>query len=359
MTLKIAIVGIGNCASALLQGLSYYSEIGSDKDGLIHEIIGGISCSDIEVVAAFDIDKRKVGIKTQEAIFSAPNCVKKISTNNFLGAETIIEMGPVLDGCADHMSEYPEERAFRPANIEPVNVINSLVESQAEVLISYLPVGSQKATEFYANCCLEAGVAMVNCAPCFIASDPIWAKRFEEKNIPIVGDDIKSQVGATIIHRALTRLFEDRGVSIDRTYQLNTGGNTDFLNMLARDRLESKKKSKTSAVTSQMSNSIDSDSVHIGPSDYVPWQNDNKVCFIRMEGKGFCQSSVEIELRLSVQDSPNSAGIVIDAIRCAGLALQLGKGGVIDEASSWFMKSPRIQLSDSIAHQKLEEFITE
>ncbi|MGL1957103.1 MAG: inositol-3-phosphate synthase [Colwellia sp.] len=325
----------------------------------MHSVIGDITCGDIEVVAAFDIDKRKVGLKIGEAIFSLPNCVKRFSENEFAGADTLVSMSPILDGCAAHMSEYSAEKAFRPADIESANIVDILRKSKAKVLVSYLPVGSQLATEFYADCCLEAGVAMVNCAPCFIASNPVWAKKFKDKNIPIIGDDIKSQVGATIVHRLLTRLFEDRGVSLKRTYQLNTGGNTDFLNMLSRERLASKKISKTRAVTSQLSQEISEDNVHIGPSDYVPWQGDNKICFIRMEGEGFCQEPIEIELRLSVQDSPNSAGVVVDAIRCAGLALKIGRGGVIEEASSWFMKSPPTQLSDSIAHKQLEKFISQ
>jgi myo-inositol-1-phosphate synthase/choline kinase len=266
-------------------------------------------------------------------------------------------MAPVLDGIADHMDDYSDDEAFRLADAEPVDVAAVLRDTEAEVLLCYLPVGSERAVQHYAEACLAAGVAMVNCVPVFIASDPAWAARFRDAGVPIVGDDIKSQVGATIVHRALSRLFNDRGVSLDRTYQLNTGGNTDFLNMLQHSRLKSKKKSKTESVQSQLDTRLADGNIHIGPSDYVPWQNDNKVAFIRMEGRGFGDVPLELELRLSVQDSPNSAGVVIDALRCARLALDRGLGGPVEEASAYFMKSPPVQMRDSIARDRLDTFI--
>lgn len=360
MKLEIAIVGIGNCASSLLQGISLYTHQPTDQQiGLMHSKIAEISCADIEIVAAFDIDKRKVGKSISEAILAKPNCVPQYSEHEICGGDTVVSMGSVLDGCAAHMEEYPEEHAFRVLDLPPSNVVETLRKSGAKVLVSYLPVGSERATRHYAQACLDAGVAFVNCAPCFIASDEEWAQKFREANIPIVGDDIKSQVGATIVHRMLSRLFGDRGVRLKRTYQLNTGGNTDFLNMLDKDRLKSKKISKTQAVTSQLKNGIKSESIHIGPSDYVPWQGDNKVCFLRMEGEGFAGQPIELEMRLSVQDSPNSAGIVVDAIRCAALAQTKGIGGPIDAACSWFMKSPPQQLPDYVAHERLEAFISQ
>jgi myo-inositol-1-phosphate synthase len=266
-------------------------------------------------------------------------------------------MGPVLDGVAEHMANHPAEESFRVASIEPVDVVRTLRDSEAEVLINYLPVGSEQATRCYAEACLEAGVAMVNCIPVFLASDRIWADRFRSAGLPIVGDDVKSQLGATIVHRALARLFTDRGVELDRTYQLNTGGNTDFLNMLERSRLESKKRSKTESVQSQLDVPLDPSKIHVGPSDYVSWQRDNKLAFIRMEGRGFGGQPIELELRLSVQDSPNSAGVVIDAVRCAKLALDRGLSGPLEAASAWFMKSPPQQMRDDEARRALEEFI--
>jgi myo-inositol-1-phosphate synthase len=268
-----------------------------------------------------------------------------------------VQMGPILDGIAPHMNDYPDDEAFRPADVEPVDVVEALKEARAEILICYLPVGSEEAVRHYAQACLDAGVAMVNCVPVFIASDPYWARRFREAGLPIVGDDVKSQVGATIVHRNLTRLFGDRGVHLDRTYQLNTGGNTDFLNMLAHERLKSKKISKTESVQSQLDERLATRDIHIGPSDYVPWQDDNKVCFIRMEGRGFGDVPIELELRLSVEDSPNSAGVVIDAIRCAKLGLERGLAGPIDEVSAYYMKSPPVQMRDSVARERVDAFI--
>lgn len=355
--IRIAIAGVGNCASSLVQGIAYYKGRDPiDVAGLMHPQIGRWLCSDIEVVAAFDIDRRKVGKPLSEAVFAKPNC-----TVNFQQAlpvsDVAVQMGPVLDGVAPHMENYAEDEAFRVADQEAVDVARSLKEARAEIMVCYLPVGSEQAVRHYAQACLEARVAMVNCMPVFIASDPIWGQRFQRAGVPIVGDDIKSQVGATIVHRMLSRLFADRGVRLDRTYQLNTGGNTDFLNMLAMDRLRSKKHSKTESVQSQLDQRLDPRNIHIGPSDYVPWQGDNKVCFIRMEGRGFGDAPIELELRLSVQDSPNSAGVVIDAIRCTKVALQRGIAGPLEAVCAYYMKTPPRQMRDSEARQACEQFI--
>ncbi|MEM5798350.1 MAG: inositol-3-phosphate synthase [Candidatus Aenigmatarchaeota archaeon] len=357
--IRIAIAGIGNCCSSLIQGIFYYQNVdNNDKTipGLMHNILGGYRISDIKPVAAFDIDKRKIGKDLSEAIFSKPNCTKiffKDIPN--LGVE--VHMGPVMDGFSPHMANYPEDRTFVISEKRPVDVVDVLKETKTEILINYLPVGSEKATKYYASAALEAGCAFINCIPVFIASDDAWSKRFEEARLPLIGDDIKSQIGATILHRTLVRLFSERGIKIDRTYQLNTGGNTDFLNMLERSRLKSKKISKTQSVQSQLPVPLEPENIHIGPSDYVPWQNDNKVCFIRIEGRKFGNVPVELELRLSVEDSPNSAGIVIDAIRCAKIALDRGIGGPLIAASAYFMKSPPKQYPDWLARQMLEDFI--
>ena len=322
--IRVAIAGIGNCASSLIQGIEYYRTRNTSQwQGLMHESIGGWRASDIEVVAAFDIDRRKVGHQLEVAVFEKPNCAR-VFQSVLPPSGVTVQMGPVLDGVADHMAHYGEDEAFRPADEAPVDVAAALRSARAEVLICYLPVGSEQAIRHYARACLEAGVAMVNCVPVFLASDTVWADRFRSAGLPIIGDDIKSQVGATIVHRMLGRLFADRGVKLDRTYQLNTGGNTDFLNMLERARLRSKKLSKTESVQSQLDERLDSHDIHIGPSDYVPWQDDNKIAFIRMEGRGFGDVPLDLELRLSVQDSPNSAGVVIDAVRCAKLGLVRG-----------------------------------
>ncbi len=355
--IRAVIAGVGNCASSLVQGLEYYKGRKAGAfGGLMHARIGGWGPSDIEIVAAFDIDRRKVGKRVEEAIFAKPNC-----TTVFQAAlpvtDVVVQMGPVLDGVAPHMADYPDDEAFRPSDEEPVDVVQTLKDAKAEVLICYMPVGSEAAVRHYVRACLEAGVAMVNCVPVFIASDPDWAEKFRSAGLPIVGDDIKSQVGATIVHRTLTRLFGDRGVALDRTYQLNTGGNTDFLNMKALDRLKSKKVSKTESVQSQLDVRLDSNNIHIGPSDYVPWQNDNKVAFIRMEGRGFGDVPLELELRMSVQDSPNSAGVVIDAVRCAKLGLERGLGGPLEAASAYYMKSPPQQMRDSMACDLTDAFI--
>ena len=322
----------------------------------MHPWIGDWKPSDIQVVAAFDIDRRKVGKPLEEAIFAKPNCTK-VFQSAIPVSEVVVQMAPVLDGVAPHMADYPDDESFRPSDEEPVDIVQVLKDTKAEVLVCYMPVGSEAAVRHYAGACLEARVAMINCVPVFIASDPEWAEKFRAIGVPIVGDDIKSQIGATIVHRVLTRLFGDRGVPLDRTYQLNTGGNTDFLNMKAMDRLKSKKISKTESVQSQLDERLDSRNIHIGPSDYVPWQDDNKVAFIRMEGRGFGGVPLELELRLSVQDSPNSAGVVIDAIRCAKLGLARGIGGPLEAASAFYMKSPPKQMRDSLACELTNSFI--
>ena len=355
--IRVAIAGVGNCASSLIQGIEYYrTRNTSQGQGLMHESIGGWHASDVTVVAAFDIDRRKVGHPLEEAVFTEPNCAR-VFQSVLPPSGVIVQMGPVLDGVAEHMARYGEDEAFRPGDELPVDVAAALRSAGAEVLICYLPVGSELAVRHYAQACLDAGVAMVNCVPVFLASDPEWANRFRAANLPIVGDDIKSQVGATIVHRMLGRLFADRGVKLDRTYQLNTGGNTDFLNMLERARLQSKKRSKTESVQSQLDERLDSHDIHIGPSDYVPWQDDNKIAFIRMEGRGFGDVPLELELRLSVQDSPNSAGVVIDAVRCAKLGLVRGLAGPLEAPSACYMKSPPRQLRDDAAFRALRSFL--
>ena len=355
--IRVAIAGIGNCASSLIQGIEYYrTHNTSQYQGLMHESIGGWRASDIEVVAAFDIDRRKVGHQLEVAVFAKPNCAR-VFQSVLPPSGVTVEMGPVLDGVADHMAHYGEDEAFRPADEAPVDVAAALRSARAEVLICYLPVGSEQAIRHYARACLEAGVAMVNCVPVFLASDTVWADRFRSAGLPIIGDDIKSQVGATIVHRMLGRLFADRGVKLDRTYQLNTGGNTDFLNMLERARLRSKKLSKTESVQSQLDERLDSHDIHVGPSDYVPWQDDNKIAFIRMEGRGFGGVPLDLELRLSVQDSPNSAGVVIDAVRCAKLGLVRGLSGPLEAPSAYYMKSPPRQMRDDAALRALESFL--
>jgi myo-inositol-1-phosphate synthase len=357
--IKIAIAGIGNCCSSLIQGLSYYKHVTNDDElvpGLMHNIVGSYRISDIKVVAAFDIDKRKIGEDLSRAIFALPNCTKifypKIPN---LGVK--VKMGPVLDGVASHMKDYPEEKTFVVAKEKPVDVAKELKKSGAEIFINYMPVGSQKAVEYYANAALKSEAAFINCMPVFIASDQKWQEKFEKKGLPIIGDDIKSQVGATITHRILTHIFTQRGVVIDKSYQLNFGGNTDFLNMLARDRLKSKKISKTESVESQLSKRLSYDNLHVGPSDYVPFLKDNKICFIRIEGRKFGNVPVELELRLSVEDSPNSAGCVIDAIRIAKMALDRKIGGSLISASAYFMKYPPQQFSDEKAREMVDEFI--
>ncbi len=357
--IRIAIAGVGNCASSLIQGIKHYRRFGNGRGavGLMHWDIQGYTPADIEVVAAFDIDRRKVGRPLHEAIFARPNCTKTIVAD-MPESRVLVQPGPVLDGVSQHMKEYDEDKIFIPDDRPPCDVAKVLVESGAEILLNYLPVGSQKAVEYYAGCCLSSGVSLINCMPVFIASDKAWAGRFAEKGIPIVGDDIKAQVGATILHRTLARLFDERGVKLDRTYQLNTGGNTDFLNMLNQDRLKMKRISKTEAVQSQLSTPLKKDDIHIGPSDYVPWQKDNKVCFLRMEGRGFAGVPMHIDLRLSVEDSPNSGGVSIDAVRCCKVARDRKIGGPLNAVCAYTMKHPPEQMSDARARDLLQQFIS-
>ena len=358
--IRIAVAGVGNCASALLQGLVYYAvprgSNGRAMPGLLHPHVGPYAPGDIKVVAAFDIDARKVNKPLETAIAAAPNC-----TTQFLPKlpryGLRVQMGPILDGIAPHMSQYPAERTFIPAKAKPVNLTGILRNTGAEILLNYLPVGSQRATEAYATACLDAGVSLINCIPVFIASNPRWAARFAKKGIPLVGDDVKGQVGATILHRTLARLFVERGAIIDRTYQLNVGGNTDFLNMLNQDRLKMKKISKTEAVQSVLGKRLTQTDIHIGPSDYIPWQQDRKVCFLRIEGRGFGDCPIELEARLSVEDSPNSAGMTIDAIRCLRLARDRRLSGPLLSVSSWTMKHPPKPMADEDARQLIGAFI--
>ncbi|MCD6414960.1 MAG: inositol-3-phosphate synthase [Candidatus Diapherotrites archaeon] len=359
--IRVAISGIGNCASSLIQGRYYYKDVSSNDElvpGLMHNVFGGYKIDDIEFVAAFDIDKRKVGKDLSEAIFAKPNCTKTVY-KDIPKQNVIVKKGPVLDGFPDHMLEYPEDKRFMTDDTPPVDVVKELKKSKADMLVNYMPVGSQKATEFYAQAALDAGIAFVNCMPVFIASDPEgkWPKKFEEAGLPVVGDDIKSQIGATIVHRVLTKLFNDRGVKLDKTYQLNVGGNTDFMNLIEHSRGKTKKISKTESVQSQLPVPMAPDTIHIGPSDYVPWLKDNKLCFLRMEGRKFGDIPVELELRLSVEDSPNSAGCVIDAIRACKIALDRKVSGPLISMSSYIMKHPPQQYPDFIAKQMVEDFI--
>ncbi len=357
--IPVAIAGLGNCASSLVQGISYYKDKSAeDSIGLLHWEVGGYRPADIEVVAGFDIDARKVGRDVAEALLAPPNCTQIFAAIPPTGVA--VRMGPVLDGFSEHMKGYPEHRTFVLSDApqpDKAEVVRALRESGAEMLCNYLPVGSEQAVRFYAECALEAGIGFINNMPVFIASDPAWAARFTERGLPVVGDDIKAQLGATITHRCLTNLFRRRGVKLERTYQLNTGGNTDFLNMLNRERLISKKTSKTEAVQAVAGFRLDPDNIHIGPSDYVPWQNDNKVCFLRMEGKLFGDVAMNLELRLSVEDSPNSAGVAIDAIRCCKLALDRGLAGPLEGPSAYFMKHPPVQHTDDTAYEMTESFI--
>lgn len=351
---------MGNCASSLIQGIEYYRHKQAEAAiGLMHWDIGGYKPCDLQVVAAFDIDQRKVGMDVAEAIFAPPNCTT-VFCDTVPKTGVKVEMGQILDGVAEHMQGVDEKYDFvisdRPERSK-AEIVKILQDSGAEVLINYLPVGSQEAVEFYAECALDAGLALVNCIPVFIASNPLWADKFKHHNIPIIGDDIKSQFGATISHRTLVDLCKKRGVKVERTYQLNTGGNTDFRNMLDRSRLDSKKESKTEAVQGVIAERLEDENIHVGPSDYVPWQKDNKVAFIRIEGKLFGDVPMNLEMRLSVEDSPNSAGVVIDAIRCCKLGLDRGIGGVLKAPSAYFMKHPPQQFTDEEAYQMTEVFI--
>jgi myo-inositol-1-phosphate synthase len=336
-----------------VQGITYYADAPVDESvpGLMHVELGGYHVGNIELVAAFDVDAEKVGVDLGKAIHAGPNNTVKFADVGELGVQ--VQRGPTFDGLGHYYREMVEES---PA--EPVDVAQALRDSGAEVLVSYLPVGSEEAQRYYAQACIDAGVAFVNAIPVFIASDPVWAKKFADAGVPIVGDDIKSQVGATITHRVLARLMEDRGMVVDRTYQLNFGGNMDFKNMLERTRLESKKVSKTQSVTSQIENGISTDNVHIGPSDHVPWLEDRKWAYIRLEGRSFGDVPLNAELKLEVHDSPNSAGVIIDAVRCARLAMDRGIGGPLAGPCAWFMKSPPVQYHDDEAKRLVEDFIT-
>ena len=352
MSVRVAIVGVGNCAASLVQGVHYYrdAEPGTRVPGLMHVQFGDYHVRDVEFVAAFDVDAKKVGLDLSEAILTSENNTIKIADVPPLGVT--VQRGHTLDGLGRYYRETIEE-----SDLEPVDVVAALREAQVDVLVSYLPVGSEDADRFYAQCALDARVAFVNALPVFIASDPTWAAKFTEAGVPIVGDDIKSQVGATITHRVLAKLFEDRGVLLDRTMQLNVGGNMDFKNMLERDRLESKKISKTQSVTSQVDRDLGARNVHIGPSDYVQWLDDRKWAYVRLEGRAFGDVPLNLEYKLEVWDSPNSAGIIIDAVRAAKIALDRGIGGPLLSASSYFMKSPPEQYSDSEARDAVEKYI--
>ena len=357
--IKVAILGVGNCASSLVQGVEHYSSPSNASAGLIHETIGGYGPADISFVLAIDIDERKVGLDLAEAIFAPPNCTAIFAPDiPATGAKVI--MGRVLDGVADHMKGMRSDRGFvvsKAPEADKATIVAALKESGAEVLVNYLPVGSEEAVHFYMECALEAGVGVVNCMPVFVASDPEWEGRFIARGLPIVGDDIKAQLGATIVHRALANLFAQRGVPVLRTYQLNTGGNTDFLNMLDRERLSSKKESKTEAVQSLLAERLADENIHVGPSDYIPWLNDNKLCFLRMEGTLFGDVPMNIEVRLSVEDSPNSAAVSLDSIRCCKLALDRGISGALIGPSSFYCKHPPRQFPDDIAARLTDEFI--
>lgn len=350
--IKVAIIGVGNCASSLIQGIHNYVELPEEEDvpGVMHNKIGDYRIEDIEVVAAFDIDENKVGKDLSEAIFTQPNNTLKFAEVPHMGVA--VERGMTHDGIGKYVSHLVKKSPHSTANISGI-----LKEREVEVVVNYLPVGSEMASKWYVEQVLDARCAFVNCIPVFIAKEAYWQNRFAERGVPVIGDDVKSQVGATILHRVLTRLFEDRGASIENTYQLNFGGNTDFLNMLERERLVSKKISKTGAVTSQMEDEIDPDHIHIGPSDHVPWLQDRKWCYIRMEGRVFGGAPINLEAKLEVWDSPNSAGVVVDAIRCAKLALDRGIAGPVLGPSAYFMKSPPTQYTDDVARDMVETFV--
>jgi myo-inositol-1-phosphate synthase len=354
--IKVAIIGVGNCASSLVQGIHYYRDAKEDSfvPGVMHVNFGGYHIRDIEVVAAFDVNSNKVGKDVAEAIYAAPNNTAVFSIVPLLGVK--VSRGPQLDG----VNKFTAEQVPVKTSQKAVDVVKVLRDSGAEAVINYLPVGSQEATEFYAQAAIDAGCGFINCIPVFIASNPAWAKKFEAAGLPVIGDDIKAQVGATIVHRTLVNLFLDRGMKIEHTYQLNTGGNTDFLNMLERERLKYKKISKTEAVRSQIEargQHINDDDIHVGPSDYVPWQKDNKICFLRIESKHFGDVPMNLELRLSVEDSPNSAGVAIDSIRCLKLALDNGLKGAIIEPAAYFQKHPPRQIEDRTARELVEKYI--
>ena len=348
---RVAIVGVGNCASSLVQGVEYYQNADetSTVPGLMHVRFGPYHVRDVKFVAAFDVDAKKVGFDLSEAIFASENNTIKIA--DVPPTNVTVQRGPTLDGIGKYYADTIEV-----SDAEAVDVVKVLRDAEVDVLVSYLPVGSEEADKFYAQCAIDAGVAFVNALPVFIASDPVWAKKFADAGVPIIGDDIKSQVGATITHRVMAKLFEDRGVQLDRTMQLNVGGNMDFLNMLERERLESKKISKTQAVTSNLQREFKTKDVHIGPSDHVAWLDDRKWAYIRLEGRNFGDVPLNVELKLEVWDSPNSAGVIIDALRCAKIALDRGIGGPLLGPSAYFMKSPPVQYHDDEAHRLVEEF---
>ncbi len=351
--IRVALIGVGNCANSLVQGVEYYKDAALDQEipGLMHAIVGGYHISNIKFVAAFDVDAKKVGLDLSDAIWASENNTIKFSDVPTSGV-------PVLRGVTnDGLGRYYRE-SITESSEPAVDIVATLKEEQVDVLICYLPVGSEVAAKYYAQCAIDAGSAFVNALPVFIASDPIWAKKFEDAGLPIIGDDIKSQVGATITHRIMAKLFQDRGVRLERTYQLNVGGNMDFKNMLERDRLESKKISKTNSVTSQLSHDLGEKNVHIGPSDYIPWLNDRKWAYVRLEGRAFGDVPLTLEYKLEVWDSPNSAGVIIDALRCAKIGLDRKIGGPLLSPSSYFMKTPPVQYTDAQAHDKTEDFIS-
>lgn len=349
---RVAIVGVGNCASSLVQGVQYYKDADENVTvpGLMHVKLGQYHVRDVKFVAAFDVDAKKVGFDLSEAIFASENNTIKIA--DVPPTNVTVQRGPTLDGIGKYYSETIEI-----SDVESVDVVKALKDNKVDVMVSYLPVGSEEADKFYAQCAIDAGVAFVNALPVFIASDPVWAEKFRAAGVPIVGDDIKSQVGATITHRVMAKLFEDRGVQLDRTMQLNVGGNMDFLNMLERSRLESKKISKTQAVTSNLQREFNTKDVHIGPSDHVGWLDDRKWAYVRLEGRAFGDVPLNLEYKLEVWDSPNSAGVIIDAVRAAKIAQDRGIGGPVEAASAYLMKSPPKQMADDIARAQLENFI--
>ena len=350
--IRVAIVGVGNCANSLIQGITYYKDATNETEipGLMHPVLGGYHIKNINFVLALDVDAKKVGLDLADAIWASENNTIKFATVAKTGVT--VKRGTTLDGLGRYYKETIKE-----SDATPVDVVAELKANKVDVLICYLPVGSEEAAKFYAQCAIDAGCAFVNALPVFIASDPVWADKFTKAGLPIVGDDIKSQVGATITHRIMAKLFQDRGVHLDRTYQLNVGGNMDFKNMLERDRLESKKISKTQSVTSQLDYELGAKNVHIGPSDYIPWLDDRKWAYVRLEGRAFGDVPLNLEYKLEVWDSPNSAGVIIDALRCAKIALDRKIGGPLLSPSSYFMKSPPIQYTDEQAYQKVEQFI--
>ena len=351
--IRVAIVGVGNCANSLVQGVMYYKDAAVNQEipGLMHAVVGGYHINNVKFVAAFDIDAKKVGLDLADAIWASENNTIKFSDVAKTGVP--VQRGVTLDGLGKYYKETIQE-----STVAPVDVVATLKEEQVDVLICYLPVGSEEAAKYYAQCAIDAGCAFVNALPVFIASDPVWEKKFKDAGLPIVGDDIKSQVGATITHRIMAKLFQDRGVHLDRTYQLNVGGNMDFKNMLERDRLESKKISKTNSVTSQLDHDMGAKNVHIGPSDYIPWLDDRKWAYVRLEGRAFGDVPLNLEYKLEVWDSPNSAGVIIDALRCAKIGLDRKVGGALLSPSSYFMKTPPVQYTDEQAHTKVEDFIS-